>query len=166
VRDYIERGLAAGARLAVDGRDVEVEGAAAGFFVGPTVFDDVRPGMPIYDDEVFGPLLSVVRVETFDEAIALVNDSPYGNGASIFTRSGGAARRFELEAEAGMIGVNVPIPVPVGPYSFGGWDDSLFGDTHLYGPEGFHFYTRGKVVTTRWPDATAPTGVDLRFPGA
>ncbi|HVW19437.1 MAG TPA: aldehyde dehydrogenase family protein, partial [Solirubrobacteraceae bacterium] len=123
-------------------------------------------GMPIYDDEVFGPLLSVVRVETFDEAIALVNDSPYGNGASIFTRSGGAARRFELEAEAGMIGVNVPIPVPVGPYSFGGWDDSLFGDTHLYGPEGFHFYTRGKVVTTRWPDATAPTGVDLRFPGA
>jgi malonate-semialdehyde dehydrogenase (acetylating)/methylmalonate-semialdehyde dehydrogenase len=165
VRSYIDGGVEAGARLVRDGREVEVAGAPDGFFVGPTVFDEVRPGMAIYDDEVFGPLLGVVRVESLDEALELVNASPYGNGAAIFTRSGGAARRFQTEVSAGMVGINVPIPVPVGPYSFGGWNDSLFGDTHLYGPEGFHFYTRGKVVTSRWPD-DEPVGVNLVFPSS
>ncbi|MBV9603489.1 MAG: aldehyde dehydrogenase family protein, partial [Solirubrobacterales bacterium] len=117
----------------------------------------------VYDDEVFGPLLVIVRAGSYAEALRLIADSPYGNGAAIFTRSGGAARRFVREAEAGMVGVNVPIPVPVGFYSFGGWGDSLFGDTHVYGPEGFHFYTRSKVVTARWPHDD-PTGVNLTFP--
>jgi malonate-semialdehyde dehydrogenase (acetylating) / methylmalonate-semialdehyde dehydrogenase len=119
--------------------------------------------MTIYDDEVFGPLLGIVRVASLTEALELVAGNPYGNGASIFTASGAAARRFQRDVEAGMVGINVPIPVPVGYYSFGGWGDSLFGDTHLYGPEGFRFYTRGKVVTTRWPDRQR-AGVDLRFP--
>lgn len=118
-----------------------------------------------YQDEIFGPVLCVLRVDTYDEGVALINSSPFGNGTAIFTRDGGAARRFQMEIEAGMVGVNVPIPVPVGYHSFGGWKDSLFGDHHIYGNDGTHFYTRGKVVTTRWPDpADAPSGVDLGFP--
>jgi malonate-semialdehyde dehydrogenase (acetylating)/methylmalonate-semialdehyde dehydrogenase len=161
VRDYVQRGADAGAEVVADGRELALDGE--GFFVGPSVLDRVGPGMDVYDEEVFGPLLGLARVDSLDAAIELINRNPYGNGAAIFTRSGGAARRFEREVEAGMVGVNVPIPVPVGYYSFGGWGDSLFGDTHVYGPEGFHFYTRGKVVTTRWPD-DAPTRVDLTFP--
>jgi malonate-semialdehyde dehydrogenase (acetylating)/methylmalonate-semialdehyde dehydrogenase len=125
--------------------------------------DRVQPGAKVYDDEIFGPVLSVVRVDTYDEAIRLVNDNPYGNGVAIFTRDGGAARKFQFEVQVGMVGVNVPIPVPVAYYSFGGWKASLFGDTHMYGPDGIHFYTRTKVVTTRWPEPG--TGrVDLAFP--
>jgi malonate-semialdehyde dehydrogenase (acetylating) / methylmalonate-semialdehyde dehydrogenase len=160
---YIERGIADGAELVTDGRGIQVPGHEGGFFVGPTIFDGVRPGMNVYDEEVFGPLLGIARVETLDDALELVNRNPYGNGAAIFTRSGGAARRFQQEVQAGMVGVNVPIPVPVGYYSFGGWGDSLFGDTHVYGPEGFRFYTRGKVVTSRWPDEGAG-GMSLAFP--
>ena len=163
VVDHVQRGADAGATVVVDGRDVAVPGHEAGNFVGPTVLDHVLPGMAAYDEEVFGPLLSVVRVDTLDDALALVGANAYGNGVALFTRSGGAGRRFVREVDAGMVGINVPIPVPVGFYSFGGWGDSLFGDTHVYGPEGFHFYTRGKVVTARWPD-DEPTGVDLAFP--
>ena len=125
--------------------------------------DDVKPGMKVYQDEIFGPVLSVVRVDTYDEAVKLVNENPYGNGVAIFTRDGGAARKFQFEVNIGMVGVNVPIPVPVGYYSFGGWKSSLFGDTHMYGPDGIHFYTRTKVVTSRWPDP-ATSKVDLGFP--
>ncbi|MDO8209615.1 CoA-acylating methylmalonate-semialdehyde dehydrogenase [Conexibacter sp. CPCC 206217] len=163
VVDYIERGARAGARVVLDGRDAPAT-ARDGYFVGPTVLDGVEPGMDVYDDEVFGPLLGITRAETLDDALALINSNPYGNGAAIFTSSGAAARRFQQEVQAGMVGVNVPIPVPVGYYSFGGWGDSLFGDTHLYGPEGFHFYTRGKVVTSRWP-ADEQSRVSLNFPG-
>ena len=137
--------------------------AAEGFFLGPSLVDRVRPGMRVYDDEIFGPVLSVVRADTYDEALAVVNANPYGNGAAIFTRDGGAARRFEREVSCGMVGVNVPIPVPVAYYSFGGWKASLFGDAHMYGPEGIDFYTRTKVVTTRWPDPST-SAVDLGFP--
>jgi len=164
VVEYVERGVTAGAELVADGRGVAVPGHEQGFFAGPTIFDRVRPGMDIYDEEVFGPLLGIVRVETLDEALTLINENPYGNGAAIFTRSGGAARRFQREVEAGMVGINVPIPVPVGWYSFGGWGDSLFGDTHVYGPEGFRFYTRGKVITSRWPTGEPAAGVSLTFP--
>jgi malonate-semialdehyde dehydrogenase (acetylating) / methylmalonate-semialdehyde dehydrogenase len=128
-----------------------------------SLVDDVRPGTACYDDEIFGPVLSVVRVDTYDEAVRLINDNPWGNGTAIFTRDGGAARRFQWDVEVGMVGVNVPIPVPVGYYSFGGWKASLFGDTHMYGPEGISFYTRAKVVTSRWPDPSTST-VDLGFP--
>jgi malonate-semialdehyde dehydrogenase (acetylating) / methylmalonate-semialdehyde dehydrogenase len=121
--------------------------------------------MAAYHDEVFGPLLVIMRVDSFDEALALVNSSPFGNGSSIFTRSGEVARRFEVEAEAGMVGINVPIPVPVGYFSFGGWKDSLFGDHHAHGPEGLRFYTRAKVVTTRWPHEEAPASASMNFPG-
>jgi malonate-semialdehyde dehydrogenase (acetylating)/methylmalonate-semialdehyde dehydrogenase len=162
VHDYVGRGEAAGAVVVTDGRDLAVDGHAEGNFIGPTVLDEVKPGMDVYDDEVFGPLLGIVRVPTLPDALGVIADNPYGNGAAIFTRSGGAARRFTREVQAGMVGVNVPIPVPVGFYSFGGWGDSLFGDTHVYGPEGFHFYTRSKVVTSRWPDEAS--GVDLAFP--
>jgi malonate-semialdehyde dehydrogenase (acetylating)/methylmalonate-semialdehyde dehydrogenase len=162
VEDYIARGAAAGAEVIADGRNLSVEGHANGNFVGPSVVDHVRPGMDVYEHEVFGPLLSVVRAKTLDEALELIEDNRYGNGAAIFTSSGAAARRFVREADAGMVGVNVPIPVPVGFYSFGGWGDSLFGDTHVYGPESFHFYTRSKVVTSRWPREAA--GVRLAFP--
>ena len=128
-----------------------------------TLLDHVTPEMDAYKDEIFGPVLGVTRVETYDEAVRLVNENPYGNGTAIFTRDGGAARQFQFEVEAGMVGINVPVPVPVAYYSFGGWKASLFGDTHIYGPEGINFYTRGKVVTSRWPD---PHGsrVDLGFP--
>jgi malonate-semialdehyde dehydrogenase (acetylating)/methylmalonate-semialdehyde dehydrogenase len=161
VAGYVERAPAEGARVVVDGRDGAAPGD--GFFLAPSLIDDVRPGMRAYDDEIFGPVLGVARVGTYEEAVALVNENPYGNGAAIFTRDGGAARRFQNEVEAGMVGINVPIPVPVAYYSFGGWKGSLFGSSHVYGPEGIAFYTRGKVVTSRWPDP-ATSKVDLGFP--
>jgi malonate-semialdehyde dehydrogenase (acetylating) / methylmalonate-semialdehyde dehydrogenase len=161
VLSYIETGDNEGATLVCDGRDLASQ---AGFFVGPTIFDDVKPDMAIYRDEVFGPVLTVVRVSTIGEALDLIRRNPYGNGAAIFTRSGAAARRFQHQASAGMIGINVPIPVPVSFYSFGGWKQSLFGDQHLYGEEGFRFYTRGKVVTSRWPSDDVVDGVNLSFP--
>jgi malonate-semialdehyde dehydrogenase (acetylating)/methylmalonate-semialdehyde dehydrogenase len=165
VASYVAAGEAAGASLVVDGRTVVPSGESGGFWLGPTLFDRVTPGMSIYDEEIFGPVLSVVRVPTYDEALALVNANPYGNGTAIFTHDGGAARRFQREVEVGMVGINVPIPVPMAYYSFGGWKSSLFGDTHAHGTEGVHFFTRGKVVTSRWPSPDAPRpGVDLGFP--
>jgi len=156
VAGYIDSGEAGGADVVVDGRALEVEGD--GFFLGPTLFDNVRPEMDIYRDEIFGPVLGVVRVETLAEATALINANPYANGTAIFTSSGQAARTFQREVQVGMIGINVPIPVPMAFYSFGGWKASLFGDRHVHGPEGIQFYTRGKVVTSRWPeDATDPS---------
>jgi malonate-semialdehyde dehydrogenase (acetylating)/methylmalonate-semialdehyde dehydrogenase len=163
VKSYVDSGVESGASLVVDGRGIEVEGAAGGFWLGPTLFDHVRPEMSIYTDEIFGPVLAVVRAEGYDEALELINGNPYGNGTAIFTNDGGAARRFQNEVEVGMVGVNVPIPVPVSYYSFGGWKDSLFGDSHAYGPEGFHFFTRTKVVTSRWLDPSHG-GVNLGFP--
>jgi malonate-semialdehyde dehydrogenase (acetylating)/methylmalonate-semialdehyde dehydrogenase len=159
VRSYVDGAEGEGAVMAVDGRGEW----PAGFFLGCTLLDRVRPGMRVYDDEVFGPVLSVVRVDSYDEAIAVVNANPYGNGTAVFTRDGGAARRFEREVTVGMIGINVAIPVPVGFHSFGGWKASLFGDSSMYGPEGVRFYTRPKVVTTRWPDPSTSV-VDLGFP--
>jgi malonate-semialdehyde dehydrogenase (acetylating)/methylmalonate-semialdehyde dehydrogenase len=166
VASYVESGEAAGAKVVVDGREVRAEGAAEGFWLGPTLFDHVTPDMEVYREEIFGPVLSVVRVASYDEAVALVNANDYGNGVAVFTNDGGAARRFERDVEVGMIGVNVPIPVPVAAYSFGGWKSSLFGDTHAYGPDGVHFFTRGKVVTSRWIDpADRPAGgLELGFP--
>lgn len=161
VAGYVAGAEAEGATVVVDGRDHHAAGD--GFFLGCSLLDDVAPGMAVYDDEIFGPVLSVVRVDTYDEAMALVNGNPYGNGVSLFTRDGGAARRFRIDVEVGMVGINVPVPVPVGFYSFGGWKASLFGDTHMYGPEGVQFYTRGKVVTSRWPDPSTST-IDLGFP--
>lgn len=161
VAALIDSGEREGATLVVDGRDTAFAGD--GFFLGVSLLDHVRPGMSVYDEEIFGPVLCVVRVDGFDDALRLVNDNPYGNGAAIFTRDGGAARRFQFEVSAGMVGVNVPIPVPVSYYSFGGWKRSLFGDSHMYGPDGVHFYTRAKVVTSRWPDP-ATSRVDLGFP--
>ncbi len=163
VVSYVEAGVAAGADLVVDGRDVEVDGAPEGFWLGPTLFDHVRPTMPIYTDEIFGPVLSVVRVSSYDEALDLVNANPYGNGTAIFTNDGGAARQFQHDVEVGMVGINVPIPVPMAYYSFGGWKSSLFGDSHAHGVEGVHFYTRGKVVTQRWLDPSHG-GINLGFP--
>ncbi|HWF16117.1 MAG TPA: CoA-acylating methylmalonate-semialdehyde dehydrogenase [Acidimicrobiales bacterium] len=164
VRSYIDGAEAEGARLVVDGRkEPKAAEQADGFFLGCTLLDDVRPGMRAYDDEIFGPVLSVVRVPDYDEAMALVNASPYGNGTAIFTRDGGAARRFQRDVSAGMVGVNVAIPVPVGFHSFGGWKSSLFGDSAMYGPEGIRFYTRPKVVTTRWRDP-ATSEINLGFP--
>ncbi|HSL22384.1 MAG TPA: CoA-acylating methylmalonate-semialdehyde dehydrogenase [Vicinamibacterales bacterium] len=163
VTSYIEQGQRAGAALLEDGRTLRVEGHERGFFLGPCLFDRVTPDMSIYTDEIFGPVLSVVRARTYDEALRLVNDSPYANGVAIFTNDGGAARRFQSEVQAGMVGINVPIPVPMAYYSFGGWKSSLFGDAHMYGREGVRFYTRGKVVTSRWPDPRH-RGVNLGFP--
>jgi malonate-semialdehyde dehydrogenase (acetylating)/methylmalonate-semialdehyde dehydrogenase len=160
VRGYVDAGVAEGAALVVDGRGLATQ---PGFFLGPCLFDHVTPTMTIYTDEIFGPVLSVVRVDTYDEAAALISANPYANGAAIFTRDGSAARRFQREVDAGMVGVNVPIPVPMAYYSFGGWKQSLFGDTHVHGPEGVHFNTRAKVVTTRWGDP-ATRGPDLGFP--
>ena len=154
VLGFVEKGIAEKAKLVLDGRK---PGMKEGYFVGTTLFDDVKPGMEIYKNEIFGPVLSVLRVKTLDEAIALVNSSPYANGTAIFTESGGAARRFENEVQVGMVGVNVPIPVPVAFYSFGGWKNSLFGDLHVHGMEGVKFYTRTKVVTTRWPHQDTPS---------
>jgi malonate-semialdehyde dehydrogenase (acetylating)/methylmalonate-semialdehyde dehydrogenase len=166
VASLIEAGDAAGAKLVIDGRNSPVDGADDGFWLGPTLFDHVTPDMSIYTEEIFGPVLSVVRADTYDEGVDLVNTNPYGNGVAIFTKDGGAARKFELEVEVGMIGVNVPIPVPMAYYSFGGWKNSLFGDTHAHGVEGVHFFTRGKVVTSRWADpAVSPSGgLELAFP--
>jgi len=166
VAGFVDSGEAAGAKLVIDGRDVEPAGEQDGFWLGPTLFDHVTPEMAIYQEEIFGPVLSVVRVSSYDEAVALINDNPYGNGTAIFTNDGGAARRFENDVQVGMIGVNVPIPVPVAYYSFGGWKRSLFGDTHAHGTEGIHFFTRGKVVTSRWinPAARPEGGLELGFP--
>jgi len=160
VRGYVDAGEASGATVVVDGRDCALED---GFFLGTTLLDHVTPDMTVYTDEIFGPVLGVVRVSSYDEGLALINSNPFANGTAIFTRDGGAARRFQFDVEVGMVGINVPIPVPVAYYSFGGWKASLFGDTHMYGPEGINFYTRGKVVTSRWPDP-ATSSVDLGFP--
>jgi len=156
VAGYIDTGVAEGAKLVVDGRNKKIAGHESGFFLGTTLFDQVKPGMSIYRDEIFGPVLVVLRAQNLEEAIALVNANPYGNGTAIFTNSGGAARRFEEEIHVGMVGVNVPIPVPMAFYSFGGWKNSLFGDLHVHGAEGVKFYTRTKVVTTRWPHEDTP----------
>jgi malonate-semialdehyde dehydrogenase (acetylating) / methylmalonate-semialdehyde dehydrogenase len=161
VAGYIEAGAKEGAELVVDGREGEVP--KEGFFLGTTLLDHVTPEMTVYSDEIFGPVLSVVRAESYEEGLALINANPYANGTAIFTRDGGAARQFQFDVHVGMVGINVPIPVPVAYYSFGGWKDSLFGDTHMYGPEGINFYTRGKVVTSRWPDPATST-IDLGFP--
>lgn len=161
ILEYIAQGERAGANLAVDGRAVRVPGHESGFFIGPTLFDRVSPEMSIYRDEIFGPVLVHLRVPRLDDALELLHANPYGNGTAIFTRSGAAARKFQSEVDAGMVGINVPIPVPVGYYSFGGWKASLFGDLHIYGQDGFRFYTRGKVVTSRWHDSG--TGVNLGF---
>lgn len=159
----IDSGVEEGASLLVDGRGLKVSGHEDGFFVGPTLFDHVKASMRIYREEIFGPVLAVVRVEHFTEAIELVNRNEYANGTAIFTNDGGAARRFQQEIQVGMIGINVPIPVPQAAYSFGGWKNSLFGECSIYGPEGVYFYTRPKVVTSRWPDPVH-RGVDLGFP--
>ena len=152
VRGLVDAGVDEGAKLVVDGRSLKVAQRDDGFFIGPCLFDNVTPEMSIYRNEIFGPVLAVVRVNTLEEAIALINRNPYANGTAVFTTSGGAARRFEDEIEVGMVGVNVPIPVPVSYFSFGGWRNSLFGDQHIYGPESVRFYTRSKVVTRRWSE--------------
>ncbi|GAC49437.1 CoA-acylating methylmalonate-semialdehyde dehydrogenase [Gordonia aichiensis] len=163
VAGYVDAGEKAGATVVLDGRDVDADGGADGFWLGPTLFDHVTPDMSIYTDEIFGPVLSVVRVESYDQALALINDNPYGNGTAIFTNDGGAARRFGNEVEVGMVGINVPIPVPMAYYSFGGWKASLFGDSHAHGTEGIHFFTRTKAITTRWLDPSHG-GLNLGFP--
>jgi malonate-semialdehyde dehydrogenase (acetylating) / methylmalonate-semialdehyde dehydrogenase len=161
VASYIDKGRDEGATIVTDGRETAPDGN--GFFLGVTLLDDVKPEMDVYKDEIFGPVLGVTRVDTYDEAVRLVNENRYGNGVAIFTRDGGVARQFQFDVNVGMVGINVPIPVPVAYYSFGGWKSSLFGDLHIYGPEGIQFYTRGKVVTSRWPDP-ATSKVDLGFP--
>jgi malonate-semialdehyde dehydrogenase (acetylating)/methylmalonate-semialdehyde dehydrogenase len=161
VASYVDNAPAEGATVVVDGRESAPEGN--GFFLGPSLIDNVKPQMANYRDEIFGPVLGVTRVDTYDEALRLINENPYGNGTAIFTRDGGVARQFQFDVQAGMVGINVPIPVPVAYYSFGGWKSSLFGDRHIYGPEGIDFYTRSKVVTSRWPDP-ATSKVDLGFP--
>jgi malonate-semialdehyde dehydrogenase (acetylating)/methylmalonate-semialdehyde dehydrogenase len=163
VAGYVDKGVEEGARLVEDGRNLEVSGHGDGFFLGASLFDEVSPEMAVYRDEIFGPVLCVVRSESFDAAIELVNANPWGNGVALFTADGGAARRFQREIQVGMVGINVPIPVPMGFYSFGGWKDSIFGAHAIYGPEGVRFYTRPKVVTTRWSDPV-DRGVDLGFP--
>ncbi len=169
VLGYIDAGEGAGAKVVIDGRGVQPSGGPqgdSGYWVGPTLFDHVTPEMSIYTEEIFGPVLSVVRVDSYREGLDLINANQYGNGTAIFTADGGAARLFETEVEVGMVGINVPIPVPMAYYSFGGWKRSLFGDTHAHGAEGVHFFTRGKVVTSRWGDPAArrTSGVDLGFP--
>ena len=163
VASYLDAGVEAGASLVVDGRDTAIDGDADGFWLGPSLLDHVTPAMSCYIDEIFGPVLSVLRSTSYDEALALVNASPYGNGTAIFTNDGGAARRFQNEVTVGMVGINVPIPVPMAYYSFGGWKSSLFGDSHAHGLEGVHFFTRGKVVTSRWLDPSHG-GLNLGFP--
>jgi malonate-semialdehyde dehydrogenase (acetylating)/methylmalonate-semialdehyde dehydrogenase len=163
VASYLDSGVAEGAALAVDGRKHPSSGPAEGFWLGPSVLDQVTPAMSCYTDEIFGPVLSVVRAGSYEQALAVINANQYGNGTAIFTNDGGAARRFTHEVEVGMVGINVPIPVPMAFYSFGGWKSSLFGDTHVHGTEGVHFYTRGKAVTSRWLDPSHG-GVNLGFP--
>jgi len=161
---YIDSGVQQGAKLVADGRGIKVAGHEKGFFVGPTLFDNVTTGMTIYKEEIFGPVLIVLRVATFDEAIDMVNSNPYANGTAIFTSSGAAARRFQSEIEVGMVGINVPIPVPMAFFSFGGWKSSLFGDLHMHGMEGVYFYTRTKAITTRWPEVAERSGSTLTMP--
>jgi malonate-semialdehyde dehydrogenase (acetylating)/methylmalonate-semialdehyde dehydrogenase len=163
VAAYLESGPAQGARVVADGREHPLYKDGNGFFLGASLLDHVTTDMDAYRDEIFGPVLSVVRARDYEEAARIVRDNPWGNGVAIFTRDGGAARQFVFDVEVGMVGINVPIPVPVGYYSFGGWKASLFGDHHMYGPEGIQFYTRGKVVTQRWPDPSTST-VNLGFP--
>lgn len=163
VASYIDVAITDGATVVVDGRGIQVDGGADGFWLGPTLIDRVSTDSDVYKHEIFGPVLSIVRVETYDEGLALINSSPYGNGTAIFTNDGGAARRFQREVQVGMVGINVPIPVPVGYYSFGGWKDSLFGDTKAYGPDAVHFFTRQKAVTSRWLDPSHG-GINLGFP--
>jgi malonate-semialdehyde dehydrogenase (acetylating)/methylmalonate-semialdehyde dehydrogenase len=160
VASYLEHAPAEGATVVVDGRRTD---GGPGFFVDPSLIDHVTPGMACYDNEIFGPVLSVVRIHGYEDGVAMINANPFANGTAIFTRDGGAARQFQFDIQVGMVGINVPIPVPVSYYSFGGWKASLFGDTHMYGPEGINFYTRGKVVTSRWPDPATST-IDLGFP--
>ncbi|GAA3775463.1 CoA-acylating methylmalonate-semialdehyde dehydrogenase [Microbacterium kribbense] len=161
VRGFVDGVAASGATLVVDGREQQFD--SDGFFLGASLVDGAKPGMPVYDEEVFGPVLSVTRVASYDEAVQLINDNPYGNGTAVFTRDGKTARQFEYDIEVGMVGINVPIPVPVGSFSFGGWKNSLFGDTHMYGSEAFNFYTRRKVVTSRWPEPSE-SQISLGFP--
>ncbi|HEX5465736.1 MAG TPA: CoA-acylating methylmalonate-semialdehyde dehydrogenase [Candidatus Limnocylindrales bacterium] len=163
VASYIDRGRDEGAKVVADGREHVLYQQGVGFFLGVSLLDEVSPEMECYRDEIFGPVLEIVRVPTYDEALGIINDNPYGNGTAIFTRDGGAARQFQFDVNIGMVGVNVPIPVPVAYHSFGGWKASLFGDLHMYGPDGFRFYTRQKVVTARWPDPATST-IDLHFP--
>jgi malonate-semialdehyde dehydrogenase (acetylating)/methylmalonate-semialdehyde dehydrogenase len=163
VASYIDAGEADGAKIVVDGRNVQANGDAEGFWLGPTLIDHVTPEMSVYTDEIFGPVLSVVRVETYDEALQLINDNPYGNGTAIFTNDGGAARRFQNEVQVGMVGINVPIPVPMAYFSFGGWKASLFGDSHAHGMDGVQFFTRQKAITQRWLDPSHG-GIELGFP--
>jgi malonate-semialdehyde dehydrogenase (acetylating)/methylmalonate-semialdehyde dehydrogenase len=163
VAAYLDVAVTDGADLVVDGRGIEVDGEAGGFWLGPTLIDKVPTTSDVYRHEIFGPVLSVVRVDTYEEGLALINGSPYGNGTAIFTNDGGAARRFQREVTVGMVGINVPIPVPVGYYSFGGWKDSLFGDTKAYGPDAIHFFTRQKAITSRWLDPSHG-GINLGFP--
>ncbi len=161
VAGYVGIGADEGATVVMDGREAVFDND--GFFLGVSLLDNVTPDMTVYQDEIFGPVLCVVRSDSYHEAVELIEQNPWGNGAAIFTRDGGAARQFQLDADAGMVGINVPIPVPVGCHSFGGWKNSLFGDTHMYGPEGIHFFTKAKAITTRWPDP-ADSAVDLGFP--
>ena len=163
VASYLDRGRAEGAELVADGRQHVLYQEGKGFFLGVSLLDRVTPEMECYRDEIFGPVLEIVRADTYDQALQIINDNPYGNGTAIFTRDGGAARQFQFDVNVGMVGVNVPIPVPVAYYSFGGWKASLFGDLHMYGPDGIAFYTRAKVVTSRWPDPATST-IDLHFP--
>jgi malonate-semialdehyde dehydrogenase (acetylating)/methylmalonate-semialdehyde dehydrogenase len=163
VAGYLDSSAEQGATVVADGRSHPLYGESDGFFLGVSLIDHVTTSMDAYRDEIFGPVLTVVRVKTYDEAVKLINENPYGNGTAIFTRDGGAARQFQFEVNAGMVGINVPIPVPVAYYSFGGWKASLFGDLHMYGPEGIQFYTRGKIVTSRWPDP-GTSKIDLGFP--
>ena len=162
VAGYLDSSAEQGATVVADGREHPLYDGD-GFFLGVSLIDNVTTEMDAYRDEIFGPVLTVVRVGTYDEAVKLINENPYGNGTAIFTRDGGAARQFQFEVNAGMVGINVPIPVPVAYYSFGGWKSSLFGDLHMYGPEGIQFYTRAKIVTSRWPDP-GTSKVDLGFP--
>jgi malonate-semialdehyde dehydrogenase (acetylating)/methylmalonate-semialdehyde dehydrogenase len=163
VASYLDSAREQGATVVADGREHPLFTDSDGFFLGVSLIDQVTPAMDAYKDEIFGPVLTVVRVQSYEDALHLVNDNPYGNGTAIFTRDGGAARQFQFDANIGMVGINVPIPVPVAYYSFGGWKASLFGDLHMYGPEGVQFYTRGKVVTSRWPDP-GTSKIDLGFP--
>jgi len=160
VRGYVDGAAEGGATVVVDGRTDVPE---SGYFLNPTLIDEIRPGMACYDDEIFGPVLGVMRVSGYQEGLDTINASQYANGTAIFTRDGGAARQFQFDVQVGMVGINVPVPVPVSYYSFGGWKASLFGDTHMYGPEGVKFYTQAKVITSRWPDPATST-VDLGFP--
>jgi malonate-semialdehyde dehydrogenase (acetylating)/methylmalonate-semialdehyde dehydrogenase len=166
VSSYIEIARQDGSTIVVDGREVKVDGSENGFWLGPTLIDNVKTNSAVYTDEIFGPILSVVRVKTFAEGVELINSNRYGNGTAIFTNNGGAARKFEREVQVGMIGINVPIPVPMAYYSFGGWKASLFGDTKAHGAEGVHFFTRGKAVTSRWldPSQAQVGGINLGFP--